>query len=664
MKTHRPALCYGDQPCINTPSTKRKMKSISLPYLIIGLLITLCSNYVKAQDPTLQISKNPITCGGSEGALTFSNLSPNATYLFTYTDNGVTRGPITLVTDATGTVTIPNLSAGAYGDFTFNLNGVIKQMLITVPLQNPIIPTKFASLPPSSMCQGDPAPALPASSNGIAGSWSPSVIDNQNSGTYTFNPAAGTCGTTVVISVTVNPKIEARFSFGKSITLCGIGTLPTLPNTSQNGITGFWNPAVISPTNSGTYLFTPTSGGCVKGTTLTVTIDPTITPTFSFGTSTSICDGDAVPTLPKTSTNNITGTWSPAVVSNTTSGTYFFTPDAGQCAIPVSYAVQVKPIITPTFTFGTSFSICAGDVAPVLPALSDNGITGTWDPATVSNTKTGTYTFKSTSDPCAPPVKVTITVNPLLTPTFSFGTAQSVCINIPAPVLPRNSTNNITGTWNPAIVDNQVTGAYTFTPDAGQCAVPMTFKYEVNPKPSAINVRGDTSFVDGDITPPYNFPVNIPVTGINWTNTNPYIGLAGTGSGTVPSFTATNMTDTDIYATITATPYINGCLGVTQSYKIKVIPRNKDIFVPNVFSPNNDGHNDQLYVYGNYISTFELHIYNQWGQRMIVITDKKQGWDGKFKGSPQPVGVYAYVLKAVMTDGHTVNKKGSITIVR
>ncbi|MCS3797612.1 gliding motility-associated C-terminal domain-containing protein [Niastella sp. OAS944] len=640
------------------------MKPKSLPYLIIGLIITLCCNYVKAQDPTLQISKNPITCGGSEGALTFSNLTPNATYLFTYTDDGVTRGPITLVTDAAGQVTISNLNAGSYSDFIFNLNGTIKTLNIAIPLQNPIIPTKFNNLPPSSLCQGDLAPALPASSNGIPGSWSPGVINNQNSGIYTFNPAAGSCGTPVTISVTVIPKEEARFSFGKNITICGIGPIPTLPNTSMNGITGFWSPAVVSPTNSGTYVFTATSTGCVTGTTLTVTIDPTITPSFTFNSSNSICDGGTVPTLPSKSTNNITGVWSPAVVSNTTSGTYVFTPDPGQCATPFVYTQTVNPIIPPTFSFGNTISICANDVAPVLPATSTNGTTGTWDPATVSNTKTGTYTFKSTSDPCAPPFTVTVTVNPLVTPQFPFGTSQSVCINIPAPVLTTKSTNNITGTWSPAIVDNQATGTYTFTPDPGQCAVPTSLKYEVNPKPSVINVRGDTSIVDGDIMTTYNFPVDIPVTGINWTNTNPTIGLPANGSGTVPSFTATNMNDTAVYAIITATPYVNGCLGVSQSYRIKVIPRNKDIFVPNVFSPNNDGHNDQLYVYGNYINTFELHIYNQWGQRMIVITDKKQGWDGKFKGSPQPVGVYAYVLKAVMTDGRTVNKKGSITIVR
>ena len=82
------------------------------------------------------------------------------------------------------------------------------------------------------------------------------------------------------------------------------------------------------------------------------------------------------------------------------------------------------------------------------------------------------------------------------------------------------------------------------------------------------------------------------------------------------------------------------------------------------FSPNNDGHNDLLYVFGNYIATMELRIFNQWGQQMVTLTDKKQGWDGKFKGSPQPVGVYVYVLRVITTDGRTVNRKGSITLVR
>jgi gliding motility-associated-like protein len=643
------------------------MKPFSIPYFIIGSIITLCCNYTYAQgpdpDPVLQISKNPTTCNGSEGSITFSALIANATYQLTYTDDGVTKGPITIVADAAGQISIPNLNAGRYTHFIFNRSGSIKELFIAVPLLNPeFIPT-FNTFP--SICAGDPPPILPTTSNnGYSGTWNPAVVNNQQSGTYTFTPAAGTCANEVNITIQVTPPTEARFSFGKNLTYCGTtGPVPVLPNTSLNGITGTWSPAVVDPNHSGTYIFTPTSSGCIIGTSFTVTVDPTITPAFPFDLNASICEGDAVPALPGVSSNAITGTWSPASVSNTTSGTYTFTPHAGQCAERVIYRVKVNPIIKPVFSIALT-SICAGETAPLLPATSDNGITGTWTPAIVSNTATGTYTFKPTSDPCAPPVTVTITVNPIITPKFSFGPSESVCINTTPPVLPGVSNNGIPGSWNPAIVDNQLTGTYTFTPDPGQCASSVTLFYEVNPIPSVVNTRKDTTVYDGAVVPPYDFTVNIPVTGLNWANTNPSIGLPASGSGTVPSFTATNMTDDPTGAVITATPRVNGCIGASQSYVITVLPLAKDIFVPNVFSPNNDGKNDLLFVYGNYIATFELHVFNQWGQRMVTLTDKHQGWDGKFKGSAQPVGVYVYVLKAITTDGHTVNRKGSITLVR
>jgi gliding motility-associated-like protein len=95
-----------------------------------------------------------------------------------------------------------------------------------------------------------------------------------------------------------------------------------------------------------------------------------------------------------------------------------------------------------------------------------------------------------------------------------------------------------------------------------------------------------------------------------------------------------------------------------------VLPLNKDVFVPNVFSPNGDGKNDILYVYGNYIDKLDMRIFNQWGQQIASITNKLQGWDGRHKGNAQPVGVYVYILKATLSDGRTVDLKGSITLVR
>jgi len=149
-----------------------------------------------------------------------------------------------------------------------------------------------------------------------------------------------------------------------------------------------------------------------------------------------------------------------------------------------------------------------------------------------------------------------------------------------------------------------------------------------------------------------------------WTNSNPAIGLPASGTGNVPSFIAINMGDNPVTATITVTPKIGGCSGTSRSYVITVKPLNKDLFVPNVFTPNGDGKNDKLFAYGNYVDKLELRIFNQWGEQIILINSLSQGWDGTHRGKPQPVGVYVYVVNARMTDGRNVQLKGSITLLR
>jgi gliding motility-associated-like protein len=88
------------------------------------------------------------------------------------------------------------------------------------------------------------------------------------------------------------------------------------------------------------------------------------------------------------------------------------------------------------------------------------------------------------------------------------------------------------------------------------------------------------------------------------------------------------------------------------------------IFVPNTFTPNADGKNDILKVYGNYIKSMNLQIYNQWGEKVFETIDINGGWDGNYKGKPQPVGVYIYVLRVETTQGEIVNKKGSVNLIR
>jgi gliding motility-associated-like protein len=207
---------------------------------------------------------------------------------------------------------------------------------------------------------------------------------------------------------------------------------------------------------------------------MTITVNPNVAPVFT--QVAPVCNGATLAALLTTSTNNITGTWSPAL-NNTSTTTYTFTPTAGQCATTATMTITVNPIITPAFT--QVAAICSGaDLSP-LPTISTNGVNGTWSPA-LNYTATTTYTFTPISRQCATTTTMTITVNPNITPTFTQ--VAAICAGAPLAPLPTISNNGFTGTWSPAM-NTTATTTYTFTPTAGQCATTATMTVIVNPLP-------------------------------------------------------------------------------------------------------------------------------------------------------------------------------------
>lgn len=88
------------------------------------------------------------------------------------------------------------------------------------------------------------------------------------------------------------------------------------------------------------------------------------------------------------------------------------------------------------------------------------------------------------------------------------------------------------------------------------------------------------------------------------------------------------------------------------------------IYIPNAFTPNGDAVNDELKVYGSIIKDIHLMIFNQWGEKLFESDVQNRGWDGNYKGKPQPSGVYMYVCRLQLTDGTTVDKKGIINLIR
>ncbi|HXB13778.1 MAG TPA: gliding motility-associated C-terminal domain-containing protein [Bacteroidia bacterium] len=89
-----------------------------------------------------------------------------------------------------------------------------------------------------------------------------------------------------------------------------------------------------------------------------------------------------------------------------------------------------------------------------------------------------------------------------------------------------------------------------------------------------------------------------------------------------------------------------------------------NLFVPNAFSPNNDGQNDILLVQGNCLKTMDFIIFDRWGNKVFESENIYNGWDGTYNNQPMNTGTYAYYLKATMQDGSNVEKHGNITLVR
>ena len=226
------------------------------------------------------------------------------------------------------------------------------------------------------------------------------------------------------------------FTLPKSI--CYNDTPPKLSTVSNNGIVGNWSPDTVSNTSTGNYTFTPVPGQCALPITVNIKVNP-LAPVFIPATQT-ICAGDTSLFLPTTSTNDITGTWSPAF-DNTKSATYTFTPDPGQCA-PTTATTTKSIIVNPiTATFTQVAPICSGATLAALPTTSDNGVNGTWAPA-MNNTATTTYTFTPTTGQCTTnPVTMTIVVNPIVA---TFTQVAPICSGAALADLPTTSNNGVT----------------------------------------------------------------------------------------------------------------------------------------------------------------------------------------------------------------------------
>lgn len=113
----------------------------------------------------------------------------------------------------------------------------------------------------------------------------------------------------------------------------------------------------------------------------------------------------------------------------------------------------------------------------------------------------------------------------------------------------------------------------------------------------------------------------------------------------------------------------NQCGGLTQYIEITKEDCTCNPFIPNGFTPNQDGRNDEFQVYANCeMQAFRMEIYDRWGSLLFMTDNPLDSWDGISHGKEVSSGVYVYRIEYTSADKNgnlsTSVKHGSITLIR
>src|SRR5690554_2620201 len=248
--------------------------------------------------------------------------------------------------EITSVITVSPLVTTTYEVLVTDINGCENTATVTVTV-NPL-PLADAGLD-VAICIGE-STTLTAS-GGIDYLWNTGETTSE----ITVSPLVTTtyevlvtdangCENSATVKVIVNPLPLA--DAGEDVAIC-IGESTTL--TASGGIDYLWNTGdttseiTVSPLVATTYeVLVTDANGCENTATVTVTVNPLITPEFNL--MPEMCFGDDLLPLPTTSINGITGTWSPDL-NNTVTTEYTFTPDGNQsCAIETTIIIVVHEI--------------------------------------------------------------------------------------------------------------------------------------------------------------------------------------------------------------------------------------------------------------------------------------------------------------------------------
>lgn len=573
------------------------------------------------QPPALSLTLNSgsVSCnGGSDGWVSGTASGGSGAYTYTWFPVNSNNSYVS------------NLPIGNYTLVVKDLNNCFwaDTISITQPPALSITATSF-----SSACYGIPTGSGTVSvSGGVGGyqyQWLPiggtnSVATNLPGGQYTISVLdANNCpiSTTLMInqpsSITLVPTPNATICYGTS-TIVGVNVSGGTPP-----YTYFWNdglvgpgPHTVSPLSTNFYnVYVNDNNNCVSETkTIKITVLPPITVVNS---SISVCDKDTT-IIGMNAYGGNGGPYTYLWNTGSTSNTISVIADISQN--PMTYTLNVSDGCTNPDGVGI-FTVYVNPL-PILSFVA-NPISG-----------------------CVP---LKVTFNAINGTSFDdyywdFGNNQHGNIN-PVQVIydvvdtfdVKLKMTTMFGCKKDTIVPNLIT---TYS-------VPIASFYPDPPVVSELN--GEIHFINTSIGSTTYF----------WNFGDPYsTNNTDFSMNTVHLYSQPNTYTVSLVVTNSF-----GCSDTTQS--IVTIRPDVAIYIPNTFTPNDDGINDVFKPVGVGIQgyNYKMEIFDRWGEKIFETTDFNEGWNGTYRGQKAKEGVYAYYIVLYDIKGYKHFYKGHVTLL-
>jgi gliding motility-associated-like protein len=424
-------------------------------------------------------------------------------------------------------------------------------------------------------------------------------------GTDTFNlkgrDSTTGCVNTATISVVVKQSPTIIVTPANPPTICPGGSA-TFTVSGAGVVSYTWSPKTVSPSDTST----------------SITVSPTITTSYQvLGTDTNGCvsGNQAYVIIPRDSiiVNSAVICQSNSVTLNASSiaVSYTWSPATGLSSVSGS-SVIASPRGTTIYTIkGTDHYGCMGvntatvtvDSLPIITTSKTPTITCSGQPAVLTASGASTYTWSTGT------VGITNTVSPTT-----------------------NTEYTVVGT------------------DTNGCSNSTTQILLVNPLPPVAINSGITSMVINS-----GSSITLNASGAltySWTSGN-------TGCDSCASNTESPVASTQYCVAGTD---INGC---RDTVCIKIVVENVcDVYIPDAFSPNGDGENDEFKVYGHCITELTLQVFDRWGNQVFKGGDPSAAWDGSYGGSIMNTGTYVYQVQYTLNTGEKVKTKGNFSLMR